>query len=129
MSFLTQERQQVRPETAVPSLDASESIIEAPSDSDSTISNSTVADMSDVGNTSVLSTYSTTNLHHPTHATASLPKPPRQLIEDRVCIDWWHGQCFRHACKFLHFIPPQTHGHNFVGYSEHRFRLLCPDCY
>jgi hypothetical protein len=128
---LTQERQQNYPETSRPPLHVSESIVESTLGSNSAISKSTVADVSNVGNPPVHSTHSaTTNINHPIPTIASpLAKPPRQMIDRYICRDWWYGRCYRNPCRFLHpeILPPQTHGYNVVRYSK-LFSPCCPNC-
>jgi hypothetical protein len=123
---LTQERQQDKPEAPMPSLDVSEGLFESSSsDSNSSISGTTVAYESDVGNALVRSTHSattnlhcltpaTTNLRRPTPATPLL-KPPRQMIDRPICVEWLFQRCFNHACEFTHPLIPQSQPYDIVG--------------
>jgi hypothetical protein len=110
---LIQEWQQNYPETLSPPLHVSESI---------------VADTPLVGTAPVDATHSTTaDIQHPIPTAPSpIPKPPKQMIDPRICLDWLYGRCYHHPCKFLHpeFFPPQTHGYNIVGYSKRHFTPL-----
>ena len=110
---LIQEWEQNYPETPSPPLHVSESI---------------VADMLVVGTAPVHATHSaTTDIQHPIPTAASpIPKPPRQMIDPRICLDWWYGRCYRDPCKFLHpdNFPPQTLACNMVGYSKRHFTPL-----